>query len=151
LSVTIPSARSACQRTLGTSMPRANRLDGAARRSDPTPPPRLHGRHRHATPSLWSSPVSSPHCRCGRSAPATIAAHHSVFPCAGLRRAPLKPVVYPTVTAPPSGRVHNAGESPSVPPCARVATASLPPFSRRSLPSSLRSSPSAPPPSRRRR
>jgi hypothetical protein len=32
------------------------------------PPPRLHGRCCHATSSPSSSPVSSPHHRCGRSA-----------------------------------------------------------------------------------
>jgi hypothetical protein len=141
------------------STPCVDRLDGAAcpyrrdrsNRAGPTPPPHLHGRCRRATPSPWPSPVSSLHRRCGRSTSATAAAHRSVFLCAGFRRAPPKLVVYPTVAAPPSGRVHNAGESPSAPSCARVAAASLPLFPRRLSPSSLQSTLSAPLPSRRRR
>jgi hypothetical protein len=132
---------------LGTSTPHADRLNGAARlyrrgrsdRAGPTLPPRLHGRCCRATPSPSSSPVSSPHHHCGRSMPAAVAAHRSVSPCAGLRRAPAKPVIYPTIAALPSDRVHNATELPSGPSCARVVTTSLPPFPRRSLPSSLRS------------
>jgi hypothetical protein len=54
-----------CQRTLGMSTPRADQLNGAAclyrrdrfDRAVLTMPPRLHGRRRHATPLLWSSPV----------------------------------------------------------------------------------------------
>jgi hypothetical protein len=71
------------------------------------------------------------------------------------------PVVYPA-TASSSGRVHDTGESPSALPCAQVVAASLPPFPRRSPPSSHRSTrgspvhrsastPSTPTPSRRRR
>jgi hypothetical protein len=124
--------RPACRRTLGMLMPRADQ-------AGPTPPPRLHGRRRRATQSSPSSPVRSPCRHCGRSMSASAAAHCSVSPCVGLRRAPPKPVVYPTIAAPSSSRVHNAGESPSTPPCARVAAASLPPFPCRSLSLSLRS------------
>jgi hypothetical protein len=67
----------ACRRTLGMSMPRSDPLNGAVRlyrrgrfnRAGLTLPPCLHGRRRRVTPSLWSSPVSSPHCRYGRYVP----------------------------------------------------------------------------------
>jgi hypothetical protein len=77
---------------------------------------------RHQSPP--ASPVSSPCHRCGRFASAATAAHRSVSPCVGLCRAPPKLIVYPTITAPASGRVHNAMSHRSRVPCARVVAAS---------------------------
>jgi hypothetical protein len=46
-------------------------------RASPMPPPCLHGQRHHATPSPWSSLVSSEHCYYGRSAPLPLTARFS--------------------------------------------------------------------------
>jgi hypothetical protein len=103
-------------------MPRADRLDSAARFKGTVvsigPVRCLHGRCCHATQSPPSSPVSLPHRRCGRSTPAIAATHRSASPCVGPRWVPLKSVIYPTVAAPQSSRVHDAGELLSTSSCA---------------------------------
>jgi hypothetical protein len=66
-----------CLNSIGNYLGAAPPVTSSSDRADPTPSPRLHGWRHRATPSLWSSPVSLPHCRCGRCA---AAAHRSVLP-----------------------------------------------------------------------
>jgi hypothetical protein len=77
----------ACRRMLGTSTPRADPTDGAA-----ASPPRSTSQH-HPVSVVLAGKLTAPPLWSLRAA----AAHHSVFPRAGLRRVPPKPVIYSSI------------------------------------------------------